>query len=132
MYWVSAVSFISSESLMRAKATKANLVISSAMAAVALLLNLLLIQRLGIVGALAAGIATAVLGFIVQLYVARQRVVLPFPRRSYLFAFAILAGTAILAYWSEQRSTMVISFLAGAVLLARPVQQSIRFFLAHG
>lgn len=131
-YWISAVAFLSSESLMLAKATKANMVLGLGCAAVSLGLNYLLIPMAGIKGAVASGAITALGAFGAQLYLARRYITFAIPARSYAYVLAVLVTTALVSASCRSTWSVALLFVVGVALLGRGVVISTSFLRAHG
>jgi O-antigen/teichoic acid export membrane protein len=131
-YWISSVGFISSESLMLAKATKSNMVLGLWFAGASLGLNYLLIPSTGIKGAIAAAAVVALASFAAQLYLARRYVKIEMPPASYAYVLAVLLGTAVLAAWARAVWMDAALFILGATLLGPGVYKAVQFLRVRG
>ena len=131
-YWIGAVGFIATESLMRARATTLNMVLSFFLAMVAIGLNYLLIPFLGISGAIVSGFITYALGFLLQLYAARQFVTVPFCWGTYVRALSIIVVGACILMIQPGWYFKVGLFIAGLVLMWTKLQMAIIFFKKFG
>ena len=131
-YWIGAVGFIATESLMRAKATTLNMVLSLFLATAAIGLNYLLIPFLGISGAIVSGFITYALGFLLQLYAARRFVTVPFCWETYIGSLGILVIGACLLMLQVGWQFRIGLFIAGSLLMWTRLHGAVFFFKKFG
>lgn len=131
-YWIGAVGFIATESLMRARATAVNMILSLFIALIALGLNRLLIPSLGISGALVSGFFTYMLGFLIQLQAARRWVPVPFCWKTYVGAMGLLIISALLLKLQAGWEFRIGLFALGILLLWKRLRDAVILFNKYG
>lgn len=132
MHWVASVGFLSSESMMRANATKSNMILGLLLAVLSLGLNYWLIPIWGTVGAVASGISVALAGAYAQMHLARKRLPMPFSYKVYCYVFLVLAVAASVVMWNDAWQIKLGVLIAGLFMLGRGVKDGVVFFRRIG
>ena len=132
MHWVASVAFLSSESMMRANATVANMILGLLLAMLSLGLNYWLIPTLGTVGAVASGIFVALVGFCAQIYLARKFLPIPFAYEVYGYVFLVLAVGVSLIAWNDAWQMKLMVLASGLLMLGRGVKDGVVFLRRNG
>jgi O-antigen/teichoic acid export membrane protein len=132
MHWVASVAFLSSESMMRANATVANMILGLLLALLSLGLNYWLIQAWGTVGAVASGIFVSLVGFCAQMYLARRLLPVPFDYKVYGYVFTVLAACVCVLAWNDDWQIKLGILATGLLMLGFGVKDAVVFLRRNG